>query len=34
MKSPDSRAIKVAKWGLIIVVVLFLATRLIRFIVQ
>ena len=34
MNSSDSRAIKVAKWVLIIVLVLFFVTRLIRFILQ
>ena len=34
MRHPDSRAIKVAKWVLIIVVVLFFVTRVIRFILQ
>ena len=34
MKNFDSKAIKVAKWVLIIMVVLFFATRVIRFILQ
>ncbi len=34
MKNFDSKAIKVATWVLIILVVLFFATRVIRFILQ
>ena len=34
MKDFDSKAIKVATWVLIIMVVLFFATRLLRFILQ
>ena len=34
MKDFDSRAIKVATWVLIIMVVLFFVTRLIRFVLQ
>ena len=34
MKSPDDKALKIAKWVLITVVVLFLVTRVIRFILQ
>ena len=34
MKNFDSKAIKVATWVLIILMVLFFATRVIRFILQ
>jgi len=34
MRHPDSKALKVATWVLIVVVVLFFASRLIRFILQ
>jgi hypothetical protein len=34
VKNFDSKAIRVAKWVLIIVVVLFFVTRIIRFILQ
>jgi hypothetical protein len=34
MKTPDDKAVKVATWVLIVVVVLFFVTRLIRFVLQ
>lgn len=34
MKSPDDKAVKIAKWVLIIVVVVFFVTRIVRFVLQ
>jgi hypothetical protein len=34
MRHPDSKALKVATWVLVVVVVLFFATRVIRYILQ
>ena len=34
MKTSDDKAIKVAKWVLVAMIVLFLVTRVIRFILQ